>query len=124
MKQKQSDIDRYCKALERAKIAPFDIARLLVITPDMLKMIAVWPAVTRRRLDDVEDSGKDDAAWDMIHYDVEDWSRLSGVGMDAYSLHLIIRELGLVYPDGRMPDEVKRHVMKAVERLFEDEDED
>lgn len=106
------------KALKRIKTVEFDRGRLFLITHDMLKLIVSWSSVPRGYRADVKDTGESESAWGMVHYDVEDWVRLSGVGMDTYKLHMIVRDLGMVYPDGTVPKEVKEYIDAEVDAML------
>ena len=116
-KKKPRDVDIYSKALERIKIVPFRRTNLLLVNDDMVKMLASWPLLKRTMLVGLEDTGKDESVWDMVQFELEDWGTLSGLGQSVYLYYKTMKDLGLIYPDGTMPEIVARFVDEQADGL-------
>ncbi len=95
----------------------FNPVRLLVLGDTETRLLAVWTHVNCRVIDNLGEAKIDskEDVWKAIYVDTYQWARLAGVasgGSDGTVVAAMdrVRHLGMVYPDGGMPDDVNGYL--------------
>ena len=111
----------YEKLLKELKNEFFDGTFLLTIGDKESNMVAVWPRVEKRVLEERFYNEDVPEVWNWIEFNAAMWARLANVHeKDVWNLWKGLAVSGVICPDGTWPEDVKEWVMKKVSRL-EDE---
>ncbi len=124
MIEKDEDFaDVYDDMLVMVKSEPVPETVLLVLTPPMIRMLAVWHKIPRRVSKEPDYQSALDVVWHHTNLDVAYWGRLAGVtDGDVWEYYRRMAALNIVYPDGSMPLIVKEHVRRQARLLMGQEE--
>ncbi len=97
----------------RAQERPED-AMMLIMDSGLLRFAAVWARVPILRLGEPFDVGWD-ALWDCVRVDTAALAMLAGVPeQEGIGALVRLKSLRLVYPDGSVPEMVRKIIGKSV----------
>ena len=119
----------YSNAVSELKAEPFNRAALLTLGGHLVKLLAVWPAVTTWA--EVPDSALDKdvvyneagspmhPAWAMTHVDFKGWAQLAQVNEDViWNSWQGLARLNLIYPDNTLPHDVESYLLLRANDLL------
>ncbi|MBN2256341.1 MAG: hypothetical protein JW704_00685 [Anaerolineaceae bacterium] len=111
--------DFYAESLADLRGLPFDGHAILTLTTPKMRLVASWPNVRRKILDDPTGDKRLHVAWHYVEFDAREWSQLSGYPEGVVWEHFYgLAAQKLIYPDGTYPEKVRQYLARNVGDLL------
>lgn len=109
----------YDDALSEFKEHGFDGRVLLGLSKIATKMVAAWPDVRRWRVNDPVGDKRLHITWHYIMWDMTEWAILANIpDRIAWETFPRLAKMGIIYPDGTYPEEVRGYIKSEVDDLL------